>query len=934
MAGALAKIQLEKDAEPRACRARKISAPLDEVLARKVKEAKAEGLIEETNEFKGWLHRLVLAYKKSGEARLCIDLRPLNEYVIRQPQPFPTFEELSATFSGATVFSKLDIQDAFHQIELEPESRNLTAFSCSIGTFQFTRLPFGLSSAPEYFQCVMTQKLAGLQGKIVFVDDINVFGKDMEEHDVRLAKVLDKLDRDNIRLNLRKCEFKKERLEFLGYVVDASGLRPSPSKIAALKNCRPPESKAEAQSFLGMVSYLGHRFIPDLATISEPIRRLTQKGAHYDWQSEQQEAFSELINAVEKIATLNFYSLSNKTLLFADASPFGLAGVLAQVDENGTTRPIAFASKSLSKADQRLSQTEKEAMALVWAVENFDYFLRGRSFDLLTDHKPLEIIFKRKAPTSSLTSARIERWRLRIQEYDARVKYVPGKKMIADFLSRAGCTDVETHFDIDTEEAINFIVTKACEAITEEELRQCSLEDTQFHVIREALRYDSWTPAVRKFELIKNELTDVQGILLRGHKIIIPEALRDKVLNIVHEGHPGMCRMKNRLRHKYWWPGMSKDAESKVANCNSCRLVAMSLPAEPLKRTELPDQPWEHIGLDFLGPMPSGEKLLVVVDYFSRFVFVAIMKDTSAHKVIEELQIMCNVYGYPKHCLCDNGPPFASAEFKAWTKSVGILLSHSIPYQPRINGEVERVNRSLVKALTISLNTGEHWKIGLEKFLVSYRQTPHTVTGRPPSELFLRRQCRDKLPSISTLTLQDEVDEELHDRDRNEKQKGKEYADNHYHYRYSDLGVGDLVLMKRQQRTKWQTRNDPTEFVVVERQGPAITIMGKDGRKFIRDISHLTRIGNDKNSQESDSEPIGGDQLNVERSTREAENTENGEQMRDSPRRTCKEGSEEVEENQEEQNFDPITASTPKPSNPKSSARVRKRPDYLLDYTK
>lgn len=945
MKGAKASILLTEDAKPVARRARTIPAPLEEEVVRKLKAAVEDGIIEATEEFSGWQHALVVAFKKSGEARLCVDLRPLNKYVVRQPQPFPTFEEMSALFEGATVFSKIDIQDAFYQIELDENSRHLTTFATGIGTFRYTRLPFGLASAPEFFQRELVQRLKDLPGVVVFMDDINVYGKDINEHDERLAAVLKRLSTSNLRINMQKCEFAKDRLEFLGYIVDAKGMSPSPAKIAALKSCRPPQSKEEAQSFLGMISYVGHRFIPDLATVSEPIRKLTRKGQTFRWEEEQQRAFKKLLHLVEEITTLSFYSLTDKTLVFADASPYALGGVLAQESPDGSIRPIAFASRSLNETDQRLSQTEKEAMALVWSIEHFDYFLKGRRFDLYTDHKPLEVIFGIREPTSCLTSARIERWLLRIQEYDFRVKYVPGRKMIADFMSRASAKGTNEPFDIGSETAINSILEATCEALTEETLRQESKDDTQFKQIRAALLSDTWPPELRRFELMKGELADIDGVLLRGQKIIVPGILRQKVLELAHEGHPGIGRMKSRLRCKYWWPGIGTDVEKTIAICKSCRLVSMSFPAEPLKRTELPEGPWEQIGIDFLGPMPSGEKLLVIIDYFSRFALVAIMRDTSAKKVIEELQIICNVYGYPRRCMADNGPPFASAEFEKWAKASGIHLLHSIPYQPRINGEVERFNRTLVKSLTISMNSGISWRKGLEEFLASYRQTPHSVTGIPPAELFLKRKVRDKLPSAEFLTLPEYGDEELLDKDRIAKQKGKTYADERYHHKLSDLKEGDKVLVKRQSKTKWETRNHPIEFTVLRKQGPAVIIQGPDGKQYHRDISHLTRAADqpeiESNAREGSIERA--DQLiNPNASSSDDEDRHDSAEQRKSPTPSNKQmdGTVTFTEGlassmgQETEGSGVLSFVPPVASTPMQAQRIRKRPKYLLDYTK
>lgn len=861
--GVKATIPLLNTARPVAQRARKIPAPLEEAVVRQLKSALEQGTIEKAEEFSGWQHPLVIVFKKSGDIRVCVDLRPLNQFVIRQPQPFPTFDELSVMFHGATLFSKLDIQDAFHQVELDPDCRNLTTFISSLGTFRSTRLAFGLANAPETFQRIMQQKLGDLPGLFIYMDDMGVFGRNKGEHDDRLASILKRLDDINVRINLPKCVLARTEIEFLGFVVSERGIAPSPAKVKALKECRPPTSKAEVQSFLGivhrdepaevicnrkfyffvgMISYVGQRFIQNLANKTEHLRKLTHKGVKFEWGAEHQQAFELLKQSVEEVTCLSFYSLTDETILYADASPYALGAVLIQVTEQGSVRPIAFASKTLNEADRKLAQIEKEAMAQIWATEHFAYYLRGRMFTLLSDHKPLQDIFKFKSSRSALTSARIERWLLRIQEFSFRIKYVQGKQMIADFLSRA-CSPVESEsFDADTEVHINLITERQAEAVTIEAIRNASKLDKLITTVATSLSTGTWAPELRKFQLMETELSNVDGVLLRGMKIWIPGSLTRKVLEIVHLGHPGICRMKSRLRTKYWWPGIDKEVEEFVKNCDGCRLVAMTMPAEPLKRTELPEGPWEYLGMDFLGPLPSGEKLLVVVDYYSRFVSVAIMRETSAEKVIQELEVMFNIYGYPDRCIADNGPPFGSKDFQAWAASVGITLIHSIPYQPRCNGEVERVNRSLVKAITIGLSSGNDWRKELQNFLVSYHQTPHSITGVAPAELFFKRKVRDKLATVSAIALPDQLNEEVADRDRMAKMSGKEYADNKFKHRVTDLVKGDVVLMKRQAKLKWQTKHNPMPFTVLQKEGSKVTIVGSNGKVYVRDVSHLTKL--------------------------------------------------------------------------------------------
>lgn len=298
-------------------------------------------------------------------------------------------------------FSKLDIKNAFHQVEISEQSREI---------------------------------LCDCDGCLNFIDDIIVHGSSRDKHDKRLRKVLDALKRSDVSLNREKCIYGVQTLQFLGHELSAEGIKPNKEKVSAVKNFREPETPEEVRSFLGLVNYVG-KFIPDLATTTEPLRKLTKKGTKFDWKEEQRKAFKNLKGQLSENATLGYYDVNDKTELVADASPVGLGAVLIQKNASGS-RIISYASKSLSDVERRYCQTEKEALALVWAIERSHFYLFGRQFDLITDHKPLEVIF---GPRSK-PCARIERWVLRIQSYQYNVVYRPGKSNIADPLSRLSIT--------------------------------------------------------------------------------------------------------------------------------------------------------------------------------------------------------------------------------------------------------------------------------------------------------------------------------------------------------------------------------------------------------------------------------------------------------------------------------------------------------------
>lgn len=294
---------------------------------------------------------------------------------------------------------------------------------------------FGINCAPELFQKTMEQVLSGCEGCLNFIDDVIVHGTAQEEHDIRLEKVLRRLNEWNVVLNEGKCVYKVSEMKFLGHILSAEGIKADEDKLESIRLFREPKSGEEVRSFLGLVNYVS-KFIPNLATLTYPLRQLTAQKQNFAWGSEQQAAFRKLKEYMIRPATLGYFDISDRTQLVADASPVGLGAVLIQINKQGP-RIIAYASKSLSDVEKRYAHIEKEALALVWAVERFHFYLYGRSFELVTDHKPLEVIFGSK----SKPCARIERWVVRLQSYKAKVVYRPGKSNIADPLSRLAITD-------------------------------------------------------------------------------------------------------------------------------------------------------------------------------------------------------------------------------------------------------------------------------------------------------------------------------------------------------------------------------------------------------------------------------------------------------------------------------------------------------------
>ncbi|MCG8113536.1 MAG: RNase H-like domain-containing protein, partial [Candidatus Thiodiazotropha taylori] len=415
----------------------------------------------------------------------------------------------------------------------------------------------------------------------------------------------------------------------------------------------------------------------NFSTVAEPLRRLLKQNEQFIWGEEQRASFDKLKRLLASADTLGYYDVNAKTQVITDASPVGLGALLVQ-EQEGEYRVICYASRSLTDIERRYSQTEKEALAIVWACERLHPYLYGIQFELLTDHKPLEFIYSPK----SKPCARIERWVLRMQQYKYTVKWIPGSMNIADSLSRLlpHSAKKTTQRD-DDNEYIRFVAEEATpKAISTKEIERASDDDSELSSIRECLLTNRWYSIENKQYLpVRFELSAIGKLVLRGTRIVIPESLRDRILTLAHEGHPGIVNMKKILRSKIWWPGIDRQVEQFCKSCYRCQLVSQTTKPEPMARTELPAGPWQHLAADLLGPLPTGESILVLVDYYSRFFEVEIMKSTTSDKVIKAINKFFVTHGLPLSLQTDNGPQFVSESFKNFLSENGITHRRTTP---------------------------------------------------------------------------------------------------------------------------------------------------------------------------------------------------------------------------------------------------------------
>ena len=769
---------------------------LQEKVEKKIQELLDYDIIEEVDGPTPWVNPVVIIPKAASDIRLCVDMRRANEAILRGRHPIPTVDELLHSMNGSKVFSKLDLKWGYHQLELSQESRQITTFVTHKGLYRYKRLLFGVSSASELYQHEISTALAGIEGVDNISDDIIVHGPDQKTHDQRLLKTMERLRQHGLTLNADKCLFNVDRLVFMGVLLSEKGIGPTEERVRALQETREPETVSEVRSFLGLANY-SSRFILHFATLTEPFRKLTRKDVPFYFGPEQKASFESLKQSMAEAGTLAYFNKNASTKVVADASPAGLGTMLMQ-NQNGAWVPICYASRSLTECERRYSQTEKETLALVWACKRYHAYIYGMRFDLVTDHKPLEVIY---GPRSK-PSAHIERWVIRLQPYDFRVVYAPGQSNVADPLSRLLSQNKATDHQHGAEEYVRFAAVSATPAaLTTREVEEASAVDEELKTLREAIKTGRFEKC-KAYAPAAGELCVIGQLVLRGTRIVLPSKLRPQAISLGHEGHLGIVGTKQNLRSKVWWPSMDKAAEKFCKSCYGCQLVARPNPPEPLTSTTLPEGPWQDLAVDLLGPLPSGHSILVVVDYYSRYYEYTLMTSTTAVKVIDDLEEIFSRHGLPRTIKSDNGPQFTSGEFQEYCVQNGIMHLRTTPKWPQANGEVERQNASLMKRIRIAQAEGVNWKKELRRYVTKYRRIDHTTTDKSPAELLFNRKMRGKLPELHADC---RLDLETRERDAEVKAKTKTYADKAANAKPSDISVGDQVLVRQERKDKFST---------------------------------------------------------------------------------------------------------------------------------
>ena len=836
-------LYVDKDVKPVCQPHRRIPYHMRKKVEAELQRLEDLDIIEKVDGPTPWVSPIVVAPKPKSpdEIRLCVDMRIPNQAIKRTRHIMPTVDDILMQLNQSTVFSKLDLNAGYHQLELTEESRNITTFTTHVGLRRYKRLNFGVTSAAEIFQNAIAEMLSDIPNALNTSNDILIHGRDQEEHDKTLIQVLDRIREKGLTLNKRKCEYNKDSIEFYGFIFGKDGISADEKKIDAIKKMPRPTTPKEVRSFLGMTNYIA-RFIPQYADITKPLRDLTRKAAEWNWTQEQEKAFLKLKEQVTKPQTMAYFDDKSQTEVIVDASPIGLGAILAQEDKRGQRKIIAYASRALTDVESRYSQTEREALAVVWACEHFHLYLFGQNFTVISDHKPLEGIFNRPM---SRTNVRIERWCIRLQSYDFVLRYKPGDDNPADFLSRHPVNSANANTPHETKIAEDYIAFVASHTVpksmTTAEVKNATERDAVLQDLMKAVQTGRWNDRLQPFHRFKEELSVYDGLVFRGARLIIPETLQMKVVTIAHQAHQGIVKTKQCIREKVWFPNIDRMVEETVSSCIPCQASNHKSEREPIIATPLPARPWSSLSMDFAGPI-NGDYAMVLIDEYSRYPEVEIISSVSASTVLPRLENIFARQGIPDIIKTDNGPPFNGKEFSDFAASFGFTHRKVTPFHPEANGEVERFMRTLNQMIRSASVQQTSWKRRIPTFLRIYRGTPHASTKVSPFEALTGRKMNFGLPSpVLPTKTHTNIHSHIVQNDVKAKQKMCIHADRHRHTKQSPMQPGDQVLVKQKRLTKLTPPYSPHPYEIIEKKGSMITAR-RGNHKIVRNSSHFRSV--------------------------------------------------------------------------------------------
>ena len=740
--------RIPTEGPPPFCRPRKLSPKFTNILRETLDELLEQGILVPSNsDYASAIHFV----PKKSEHRMVGDYRPLNMQIKRDVYPIPFLSEFTAELSGKTIFSSIDLKSAYHLIPVSLEDQHKTCITTPLGAYNYTRLPFGLSNAAQSWQRFADQALRnitwtdeeGFERRVclfVYIDDILVCSTNRETHLRDLDALFKRLDENGLKLSIHKCSFATDKLTFLGHDITSSGFTASYDKVQTILELPLPPNLGNLKRALGMLVFYA-KFIPGSSGILAPLhdllkgysRKLRTKSINWEDFPIAKEAFSKAKDKLAEMLKLSFPSGQGSLQLRTDASEVAVGGVLEEVVD-GVVKPLGFFSRKLNPREMRMSTFGRELLAIFSGVRNFEHFLRGERFTVITDHKA---ILGAKDKPYSRALAKESRMLEYVMQFNPDFVHVPGAEHdIPDYLSRP--------------------VNKVTRSGSMSGSIECQLTEEIRLAQKDCEELRAYVGAGKTIELV-----DVDGIYCHktGSRFrpFVPKMLRNKVIKYFHElRHDGIKASRTLIGQRYIWPFMKKDIQTFVKFCELCQKTKITKHnrADMSSFDRNSSKKFSYVHADLIGPLHEIHGMryvLTMVDRFSGWIEMVPIPDKKSETVARAffLNWIARV-GVPEIIHTDNGGEFRGAAFSSMLQNLGCKLKHSLPYSPFMNGAIEVKHRALKSSLMAG---GVDWIAKLSAWLLLYRANYRAELKCSPFELVYGEPIRlpgDLLDSSGT----------------------------------------------------------------------------------------------------------------------------------------------------------------------------------------
>ncbi|KAL4084258.1 hypothetical protein QTP88_028083 [Uroleucon formosanum] len=682
--------------------------------------------------------------KTASEYRMVLDYRRVNEKTLKEAFPLPIIQNIYDSLAGNKYFSCLDAMSGFHQLKLNDNSKEITSFSTSTGHYQFTRLPFGLTNAPQNFQKVMNKIMAGLTYRIncCYLDDCVCFGKTFEEHLNALEITFERLLKYKLKFSISKCKFGYTEIKLLGNIINGQGIKPTEEELLAIRNFPSPTTIKQLRSFLGLANYF-RRFIPNFSKLAHPLTELTKgkfksKKSIIPWSETQEIAFKNLKLKLTNKPVLSHFNDNAEIILVTDGSKKGLGVILQQINENHEIHPVAYASKKLNTAQNNYSALELEMAALHFGCIHFRQYLHGRTFTVWTDHKNLIQLQTMKSESKILN-----RLRTKLIGFDFKIIYKKGIfNQAADFLSRYPIennvitTNLNEH-QINIVEPVNLKILQARDNYLKNIITV--LENSEIVDIK-------WKNKAKSYTLNNKNGLIYYKEKINGHPklvLAIPEILTNEVIKNFHDNkmsgaHLGVHKVYNKIRTRYHWPLMHKQIKAYVTSCIHCQKRKPDKSKQVGKMLTYSIEsgiPFSDVTIDYVGPlMPSRgfRYILVATCRVTKYCVAKACRNADAKSTTAFLLDLLLSYGAMKVVRSDNGTHFTAKVISDILTALNIKKTEGIAYRPTSQGGVEKQNQVIIDMIAPYMQNNEKWSDVLQIVLHAYNSAIHYSTGYSP----------------------------------------------------------------------------------------------------------------------------------------------------------------------------------------------------------